>query len=146
MGVFARVWDHPDAGVINKVFWMRSYNDFLFKGTLLYKTFSSKLIWANYSVSAVFLLKELEHKCSENRDEILGKWETKCSEFWRQKVWRKSTAASYKAQINMILVPVNPRNLSLCGRVYLCIPVTTIACFLLLDNWLIISVIAVLLL
>ena len=32
-------------------------------------------------------------------DEIFGKWETKCSEFRRTKVRRKSTAAYQEAQI-----------------------------------------------
>ena len=32
-------------------------------------------------------------------DEMFGKWETKCSEFRRTKVWRKSPAAYQEAQI-----------------------------------------------
>ena len=47
---------------------------------------------------AIFV-RELEYKCSERGDEMLGNWENKCSVYVRTKVRQKSTAAYQEAQI-----------------------------------------------
>ena len=52
-------------------------------------------------------VKELEYKSSESGDEMLGKWETKCSAFRRPKVRRKSPAAYREAQNNNKLFAVH---------------------------------------
>ena len=49
-------------------------------------------------------VKELEYKCLERGDEMLGYWENKCSAFGRTKVRRKSPAANQEAQIKKKIV------------------------------------------
>ena len=46
-------------------------------------------------------VKELEYKCSESGDEMLGNWENICSAFWRPKVRQKSPAAYQEAEIKI---------------------------------------------
>ena len=49
-------------------------------------------------------VKELEYKCSERGDEMLGNWENKCSAFGRTKVRRKSPAVYQTTQIKKNIV------------------------------------------
>ena len=47
----------------------------------------------------LIFVEELEYKCLESGDEMLGMWDKKCSEFRRPNVRRKYPAAYPEAQI-----------------------------------------------